>query len=113
MFEYTKVTYFHSERVCRMKKKQLQKQMKEQIIVFCMLIFLTLMSFATVLGLQKGWFPEGSMIYLVLLFGFIQILFQIYYFMHGKEEKTSLLTMFLFTGLCIGLLTVAGLGWLV
>ncbi|MGE7602280.1 cytochrome c oxidase subunit IVB [Peribacillus sp. NPDC097675] len=85
------------------RRKKNAEEMKHQVITFTLMIFLTLVAFAAV-GIEgfSHWFIKP----VILLLAVIQVIFQLYYFMHMKHKGHGTVTLFLFSGLAVGLITV-------
>jgi cytochrome c oxidase subunit IV len=85
------------------RRKKSAEEMKYQIVSFAMMIFLTLIAFASV-GL-KGFAPTFTKPFIILL-AVVQVIFQLYYFMHMKHKGHEAPTLFLYSGLLVGLITI-------
>jgi cytochrome c oxidase subunit IV len=85
------------------RRKKSAEEMRYQIVSFAMMIFLTLIAFAAV-GL-KG-FTASFTKPVILLLAVVQVIFQLYYFMHMKHKGHEAPSLFLFSGLLVGLLTI-------
>ncbi|WP_110929301.1 cytochrome c oxidase subunit IVB [Bacillus massiliglaciei] len=85
------------------RRKKNAEEMKHQLISFILMIFFTLLAFAAV-GIDgfSQWFIKP----VILLFAAVQVIFQLYYFMHMKHKGHDTITLFLFSGLAVGLITV-------
>ena len=76
--------------------------MKHQVITFIMMIFLTFIAFVAVWLEFSAWFIKPF----ILLLAVVQVIFQLYYFMHMKHKGHETIALFLYSGLLVGLLTV-------
>lgn len=85
------------------RRKKNAEEMRHQVVSFALMIFLTLIAFGTVA--IKG-FTSWFTIPFIILLAFIQVIFQLYYFMHMKHKGHEAPTMFLYTGLAFGLIMV-------
>ncbi|MCM2533529.1 cytochrome c oxidase subunit IVB [Neobacillus pocheonensis] len=85
------------------RRKKSAEEMRYQIVSFSMMIFLTLVAFAAV-GIKgfTAWFT----IPFILLLAVVQVIFQLYYFMHMSHKGHEAPSLFLFSGLLVGLITV-------
>ncbi|RDU38448.1 cytochrome c oxidase subunit IVB [Neobacillus piezotolerans] len=85
------------------RKRKSKEEMRYQIISFSMMLFLTFIAFAAVgMGSFSSWFT----IPLILLLAAVQVVFQLYYFMHMSHKGHEAPALFLYTGLLIGLITI-------
>ena len=85
------------------RRKKNAEEMKHQVITFALMIFLTLLAFAAV-GIDgfSHWFIKP----VIFLLAIIQVIFQLYYFMHMKHKGHGTITLFLFSGVGVGFLTI-------
>lgn len=85
------------------RRKKSAEEMRFQIISFSLMIFLTLVAFVAV-GYEgfSGWF----IVPFILLLACVQVIFQLYYFMHMSHKGHEAPALFLYSGLLIGLITV-------
>ncbi|MFE8703675.1 cytochrome c oxidase subunit IVB [Cytobacillus sp. FJAT-54145] len=85
------------------RRKKSAEEMRFQIISFSLMIFLTLVAFVAV-GYDgfSGWFIAPF----ILLLACVQVIFQLYYFMHMSHKGHEAPALFLYSGLLIGLITV-------
>lgn len=86
------------------RRKRNAEGMKHQVISFIISIFLTLTAFGAVyVGFDK-WF----VIPFILLLAVVQVIFQLYYFMHMNEKGHGAVQLFLYGGALIGFVTILG-----
>ncbi|MBL4952552.1 cytochrome c oxidase subunit IVB [Neobacillus sp. OS1-32] len=85
------------------RRKTNAEEMRYQIVSFTLMIFLTLLAFAAVA--IKG-FTSWFTIPFIVLLAAVQVVFQLYYFMHMSHKGHEAPSMFLFTGLFMGLIIV-------
>lgn len=85
------------------RRKKNTEEMKYQITSFSMMIFLTFISFAAV-GI-KG-VTASFTVPFILLLAVVQVVFQLYYFMHMNKKGHEAPTLFLYSGLFVGLSVV-------
>ncbi|WP_413385497.1 cytochrome c oxidase subunit IVB [Bacillus velezensis] len=85
------------------RKKKNAEEMKYQVISFGLMIGLTLVAFLTVAadGIA-GWF---TMPFLILL-AVIQVIFQLFYFMHMSQKGHEAPSLFLYSGIFVAFITV-------
>ncbi|CAM3923277.1 MULTISPECIES: cytochrome c oxidase subunit IVB [Bacillus] len=86
------------------RKRKSAEEMKHQVITFALMIFLTFVAFAAV-AYPKTFSPIFSVPFILLL-AVVQVVFQLYYFMHMSHKGHEAASFFLYTGLLIGLLTI-------
>ncbi|MDP4085690.1 MAG: cytochrome c oxidase subunit IVB [Bacillota bacterium] len=85
------------------RRKKSAEEMRYQIVSFSMMLFLTLIAFATV-GL-KG-FDHWFAVPFILLLAVVQVIFQLFYFMHMNKKGHEAPSLFLFTGVLAAFLIV-------
>ncbi|EIJ81631.1 cytochrome c oxidase, subunit IVB [Bacillus methanolicus PB1] len=88
------------------RRKKNAEEMRDQIISFSIMIFLTLIAFAAV-AYEKfsGWFTVPF----IILLAVVQVIFQLYYFMHMKERGHESPALFLYSGVLVAAMTVLAL----
>ncbi|AJH80407.1 cytochrome c oxidase subunit IVB [Bacillus thuringiensis] len=86
------------------RKRKSAEEMKHQVITFALMIFLTLVAFVAV-AYQKTFSPTFSVPFILLL-AVVQVIFQLYYFMHMSHKGHEAASFFLYSGLLIGLITI-------
>lgn len=79
-----------------------KQEMKHQVISFGLMIFLTLISFLAVWANLSVYF----IVPFILLLAFVQVIFQLYYFMHMKEKGHHAVQLFLYAGIVVGFITI-------
>lgn len=84
------------------RQKKNAEEMRHQVITFIMMIFLTIISFIAVYLDFSRWFIKP----VILLLAVVQVVFQLYYFMHMQHKGHGLAAVFLYSGLTVGLLTI-------
>lgn len=84
------------------RRKKNAEEMKHQLITFIMMIFFTIISFVAVWLDFSEWFVKP----IIILLAVVQVIFQLYYFMHMQHKGHGLAALFLYSGLTVGLLTV-------
>ncbi|RFU60500.1 cytochrome c oxidase subunit IVB [Bacillus sp. V59.32b] len=85
------------------RRKKNAEEMRHQVVSFTLMILLTLIAFFAV-GYDgfSHWFIKPF----ILLLAVVQVIFQLYYFMHMKHKGHDTIALFLFSGLAVGLITV-------
>jgi len=88
--------------IARRRKKNLE-DMRYQVISFSLMIFLTIIAFVAV-GLDEisNWFTVP----IILLLALIQVIFQLYYFMHMNHKGHEYPAFFLYSGILVGAVTI-------
>lgn len=85
------------------RRKKNAEEMRHQVVSFSLMIFLTLVAFAAVA--VKG-FTAWFTVPFILLLAVVQVVFQLYYFMHMKHKGHEAPSLFLYSGLLVGLVTI-------
>ncbi|MDQ0198460.1 cytochrome c oxidase subunit IVB [Neobacillus ginsengisoli] len=85
------------------RRKKSAEEMRYQIVSFSLMIFLTLIAFAAV-GIKgfTAWFTVPF----IILLAVVQVIFQLYYFMHMSHKGHEAPSLFLYSGLLVGLITI-------
>ncbi|MBE4937174.1 cytochrome c oxidase subunit IVB [Bacillus thuringiensis] len=86
------------------RKRKSGEEMRHQVITFALMIFLTLVAFVAV-AYPKTFSPIFSVPFILLL-AVVQVIFQLYYFMHMSHKGHEAASFFLYSGLLIGLITI-------
>ncbi|GGE66570.1 cytochrome c oxidase subunit IVB [Priestia taiwanensis] len=86
------------------RRKKSKEEMKHQVITFATMIFLTLVAFAAVMFQDK--LNPIFVVPFILVLASIQVVFQLYYFMHMKHKGHDTIAFFLYSGLIIGFITI-------
>ncbi|MEK5039685.1 cytochrome C oxidase subunit IV family protein [Sporosarcina sp. FSL K6-3457] len=97
-------------------RKRAKNAMRNQIMMFALMIFMTLISFAMVTAYQSevAGFSQYFVIPTLLLFAVVQIALQLFYFMHMNEKGHGIPQMFMFTGALLAfvfVLTFVSIVW--
>ena len=77
-------------------------QMKMQVVTFALMIFLTRIAFIAV----NAGFSPYYVTPIILLFAGIQVVLQLYYFMHMNEKNMGLISFFMWSGMFITFITM-------
>ncbi|UOQ93052.1 cytochrome c oxidase subunit IVB [Halobacillus shinanisalinarum] len=84
------------------EKKQNKEEMKQQLISFIMMILFTFVAFGMVLLEVNSYF----LIPTLLLLAVVQVLFQLYYFMHMKNKGHDMVAVMMYSGIGVATLTI-------
>lgn len=95
-FEHSKVDIAY-------RRKKSAEEMRHQVVSFTMMILFTVIAFVAV-GYEgfTGWFTVPFILVLAL----VQVVFQLYYFMHMSHKGHEAPAMFLYSGVFIGFITI-------
>ncbi len=85
------------------RRRKNAEEMRYQVVSFSLMIFLTFIAFAAVA--IKG-FTASFTIPFILLLAVVQVVFQLFYFMHMSHKGHEAPTLFLFSGIFIALAMV-------
>ncbi|WP_141431313.1 cytochrome c oxidase subunit IVB [Bacillus sp. 03113] len=87
--------------VYRRKKSALE--MKQQVITFGLMIFLTIVAFMAV---AYDEFSGRFVAPFIILLAVVQVIYQLYYFMHMKHKGHEAPALFIYSGLLVGFITI-------
>jgi cytochrome c oxidase subunit IV len=84
----------------KLAERRAKKSMRDQVMMFSLMIFLTLVSFSMVVAYQAdvAGFSKYFIIPMIMLFAAVQVGLQLYYFMHMNEKGHGIPQMFMYTG---------------
>jgi cytochrome c oxidase subunit IV len=85
------------------RKKKNAQDMKMQLIAFAFTIFLTIIAFVAI-GYEA--FSPSFSVPFILLLAVVQLLFQLYYFMHMSHKGHELPSLFLYSGVAVAGITI-------
>ncbi|WP_409294494.1 cytochrome c oxidase subunit IVB [Peribacillus sp. SCS-26] len=85
------------------RRRKNAEEMRYQVISFALMIFLTLIAFGAVM--YEGFTPWFIVPFIMLL-AVVQVIFQLYYFMHMSHKGHETVQLFLYSGLTVALITV-------
>ena len=85
------------------RRKKNAEDMKHQVVTFAMMIFLTIVAFIAV---GYDGIAEWFKIPFIITLAVIQVIFQLYYFMHMSHKGHETPALFLFSGVGVVGLTV-------
>lgn len=85
------------------RRKKSAEEMRHQITSFALMIFLTVVAFVAV-GYEgfSAWF----IVPFILILAVVQVVFQLYYFMHMSHKGHEAPSLFLYSGALVGFITV-------
>lgn len=88
----------------QLNRKRGKEGMRNQIMMFSLMIFLTLCSFGMVVAYQNEVLGMSAYFVLpmVLLIAAVLVGLQFYYFMHMAEEEHGIPQYFMYTGMILG-----------
>ncbi|MCU9612232.1 cytochrome c oxidase subunit IVB [Caldibacillus lycopersici] len=86
------------------RRKKNAKEMKLQVVTFALMIFLTLIAFMAV-GFSEH-IPVKFIAPFILLLAIIQVIFQLYYFMHANHKGHELPMFYMYCGAATAFLTI-------
>lgn len=84
------------------EKKRNKEEMKQQVISFALMILFTLAAFGMVILEVNSYF----VIPILLLLAFVQVAFQLYYFMHMKNKGHDMPAVMMYGGAAVAMLTI-------
>ncbi|MBT2756146.1 cytochrome c oxidase subunit IVB [Mesobacillus foraminis] len=85
------------------RRRKNSEEMRYQVITFSLMIFLTLIAFAAV-GFSD--FSSWFIVPFIILLAVVQVIFQLYYFMHMSHKGHEAPQLFLYSGVLVGALTL-------
>lgn len=85
------------------RRKKSREEMRYNITSFSLMIFLTFLAFACVA--LKG-FTADFTVPFILLLAIVQVIFQLYYFMHMNKKGHETPSLFLFSGVFVAFLLI-------
>ncbi len=85
------------------RRRKNAEEMRYQVVSFALMIFLTLIAFAAVYN--KG-FSAWFTVPFIILLAVVQVIFQLYYFMHMSHKGHEAPSLFLYSGVLVGAITV-------
>jgi cytochrome c oxidase subunit IV len=85
------------------RRKKSSEEMKHQVITFALMIFLTIIAFISV---SYSGFSAAFIIPFILLLAVIQVIFQLYYFMHANQKGHEFPMVFMYSAMFVAFITV-------
>ena len=92
------------------RKLKNKEDMNSQLIAFALSIFLTLVAFITI---ANDIIPKTFSAPFILVLAVVQVIYQLYYFMHMKNKGHETPSLFMWSGVVVAIITVAALMTLV
>lgn len=86
-------------------RRKRAKEMQGMVTTFAMMIFLTLIAFTVVLA---GFSPY-LIVPIILLLAAVQVVLQLYYFMHMNNKGHGTIAFFMYSGIFVAFITVLAL----
>ncbi|SDJ04071.1 cytochrome c oxidase subunit IVB [Salimicrobium halophilum] len=83
-------------------KKEHKEEMIHQVISFTLMILFTFIAFGMVILEISSYFVKPVLILLAV----VQVVFQLYYFMHMKNKGHTMPAMMMFSGIAVAILTI-------
>ena len=87
----------------QLRRRKNLEDMKYQVISFSLMIFLTLIAFVAI-GFEG--ISDGFAVLTIMLLAVVQVIFQLYYFMHMSHKGHEAPALFLYSGLLVGAITI-------
>ncbi len=88
------------------EKIKLEREMRHQIITFVVMIFFTVLAFISV---ASDLIPASFAVPFILILAAVQVILQLYYFMHLKDKDHEWPNAFMLSGIVIIIPMVAAL----
>jgi len=85
------------------RRRKNAEEMRHQVISFALMIFLTIVAFVAV-GYEG--FSSWFVVPFILLLAVVQVIFQLYYFMHMSHKGHEMVALFMYSGVVVAFLTV-------
>lgn len=83
-------------------KKKRSTEMRHQLTSFAIMIFLTLIAFTMV----AAGFSAYLIVPIILLLAAVQVVLQLYHFMHLSNKGSGTIAFFMFSGMFVAFITV-------
>lgn len=94
----------YSKLELQFRKKRNKEEMQYQFLTFAIMIFLTFISFTAVLFQDKV--SPIFIVPFIFLLAIVQVVFQLYYFMHMKHKGHGIPSLFIYGGIIVGVITI-------
>ncbi|WP_054708879.1 cytochrome C oxidase subunit IV family protein [Bacillus sp. JCM 19041] len=88
------------------EKRDMKKDIRKQIVIFVLLLFLTVLAFAAVAAEAV---PNSFAVPFILILAVVQLLLQLLFFMHMKDKDHAWATVFMITGIFVTMPTIVAL----
>ncbi|MGI2327322.1 cytochrome c oxidase subunit IVB [Planococcus sp. YIM B11945] len=94
--------YVRSQTEYEYVKRKRAQEMRSMLTSFAIMIFLTLIAFTTV----AAGFSPYLIVPIILLLAAIQVVLQLYHFMHLSNKGSGLVAFFMFSGMFVAFITL-------
>ena len=95
-------THVRSQTEYEYKRRRSANEMRGHVTTFAIMIFLTLIAFAMVYSGFSAYF----VVPIILLLAAVQVVLQLYYFMHMSHKGHEAAQLFLYSGVIVAFITV-------
>ncbi|WP_085524104.1 cytochrome C oxidase subunit IV family protein [Tuberibacillus sp. Marseille-P3662] len=96
--------------VAYMEKQKQKREMRYYLVSFAMMLALTIISFTAVYLYEQEVIKNAAIImFLIVVLAVIQFMFQLYYFMHMKDEDHGYPAFMIYSGVGVAFITVLSL----
>ncbi|MBM7552889.1 cytochrome c oxidase subunit IVB [Thalassobacillus pellis] len=85
------------------KKEAHKEEMKQQVVTFALMIIFTIAAFALVVS---DVIDRYFIIPIILLLALVQVIFQLYYFMHMKNKGHEMPALMIYGGISVAVMTI-------
>ncbi|UTR15217.1 cytochrome C oxidase subunit IV family protein [Salipaludibacillus sp. LMS25] len=90
-------------------ERKLKRESRTQLVAFVLMIFMTSLAFVSI---GSDAIPNGFAIPFILMLAGIQVVLQLYFFMHMNEKGTAWINIMIWSGMFVAALTVGALMFL-
>lgn len=97
---------FEKSAMTEEEKRQTSKEIRKQIVVFALMIFLTIIAF---LAVSADIVPRTFAVPFILILAVIQLALQLIFFMHLKDKDHGWATAFMISGIFVTIPTITAL----
>ncbi|MBM7837523.1 cytochrome c oxidase subunit 4 [Alkalihalobacillus xiaoxiensis] len=97
---------FEKSAMTEAEKRDMKKDIKKQMVVFVLLLFLTVLAFAAV---ASDAVPNNFAVPFILILAVVQLFLQLLFFMHMKDKDHAWATVFMITGVFVTVPTIVAL----
>lgn len=95
-------THVRSQTEYEYKRRKAANEMRAHVTTFAIMIFLTLIAFTMV----HAGFSATLVVPIILLLAAVQVVLQLYYFMHMSHKGHEAAQLFLYSGVIVAFITV-------
>ncbi|GIN07429.1 cytochrome C oxidase subunit IV family protein [Shouchella clausii] len=97
---------FDKSAMTEAEKREMKTEIRNQIVVFVLMLFLTVLAFAAV---GADIVPTNFAVPFILILAVVQLLLQLLFFMHMKDKDHTWATVFIITGIFVTVPTIVSL----